>query len=212
MKIGLVSLGCAKNRVDSELMLGLLGTHGYSATDEPAEAEVLIVNSCGFIEQAKAESIDTLLRLAAYKKVGRCKVLILAGCLGQRYSSELFCELPEVDAIVGTGAWDRLPEAILSALAGKRVIFTEGSAILPACGMPRILTTPGYLAYVKIAEGCNHACAFCAIPQIRGPLLSRTIESVLQEVAELVAAGVKEVNLVAQDTTSYGIDPPRFRP
>ena len=206
MKIGLVSLGCAKNRVDSELMLGLLRTHGYIATDEPAEAEILIVNSCGFIEQAKAESIDTLLKLAAYKQNGGCKALILAGCLGQRYSGDLLAELPEVDAIVGTGAWNRLPEAIEMALSGQRMVFTQGSAILPAAEMPRILTTPSYMAYVKIAEGCNHACAFCAIPQIRGPLVSRTIESIRQEVQQLVAGGVKEINLVAQDTTSYGID------
>ena len=206
MKIGLVSLGCAKNRVDSELMLGLLGRHGYVPTDDPADAQVLIVNSCGFIEQAKAESIDTLLRLAAYKKTGSCRALILAGCLGQRYSGDLFAELPEVDAIVGTGAWNRLPEAIIGALNGHRNIFTEGSAILPEADMPRILTTQKYLAYVKIAEGCNHACAFCAIPQIRGPLLSRSIVSVCQEVKKLVDGGVKEINLVAQDTTSYGVD------
>ena len=206
MKIGLVSLGCAKNRVDSELILGLLGQHGYTVTDEPAEAEVLIVNSCGFIEQAKTESIDTLLRLAAYKREGNCKVLILAGCLGQRYSGELLDELPEVDAIVGTGAWDRMPDAIREALAGRRPLFTSGAAILPDSDMPRVLTTPSYLAYVKIAEGCNHACAFCAIPQIRGPLISRTVESIRREVDGLVAGGVKEINLVAQDTTSYGLD------
>jgi ribosomal protein S12 methylthiotransferase len=206
VKIGLVSLGCSKNLVDSELMLGLLSSHGYEATDEPAEAEVLVVNSCGFIESAKTESIDTLLRLAEYKKTGCCQALILAGCLGQRYSKDLMQELPELDSIVGTGAWNRLPEAIIAACEGRRTVFTEGSAILPEADMPRVLTTPGHLAYVKIAEGCNHACAFCAIPQIRGPLVSRTVESVQQEVVSLVEGGVKEINLVAQDTTSYGID------
>lgn len=206
MKIGLVSLGCSKNLVDSELMLGLLREHQYESSDDPAEAEVLIVNTCGFIESAKAESIDTLLRLAEYKKTGRCRALILAGCLGQRYGGDLMTELPEVDAIVGTGAWNRLPEAILAALEGKRSSFTEGSAILPTADMPRILSTPAHWAYVKIAEGCNHTCAFCAIPQIRGPLVSRTLESLQNEVAGLVSKGVKEINLVAQDTTSYGMD------
>ena len=178
MKIGLVSLGCSKNLVDSELMLGLLREHQYESSDDPAEAEVLIVNTCGFIESAKAESIDTLLRLAEYKKTGRCRALILAGCLGQRYGGDLMTELPEVDAIVGTGAWNRLPETILAALEGTRSSFTEGSAILPTADMPRILSTPAHWAYVKIAEGCNHTCAFCAIPQIRGPLVSRTLESI----------------------------------
>lgn len=206
MKVGLVSLGCAKNRVDSELILGLLGQHGYTVTDEPHDAEVLIVNSCGFIEQAKVESIDTLLRLVEYKRNGNCKVLVLAGCLGQRYSGELLNELPEVDAIVGTGSWNRMPEAILEALAGRRPLFTSGASILPDADMPRVLTTPIYYAYVKIAEGCNHACSFCAIPQIRGPLISRTVESIRSEVTMLVADGAKEVNLVAQDTTSYGLD------
>ena len=206
MKIGLVSLGCSKNLVDSEFMLGLLQEQGHETTDEPADAEVLIVNSCGFIESAKTESIDTLLRLAKYKQTGCCKVLILAGCLGQRYSDELLQELPEVDAIVGTGAWNRLPEAINKALSGKRPVITENSSLLPEAGMPRVMTTPSYLAYVKISEGCNHACAFCAIPQIRGPLVSRTIESIKREVQSLVAGGVREINLIAQDTTSYGMD------
>lgn len=206
MKIGLVSLGCSKNLVDSELMLGALHTAGFVATDELDQAEVLIVNSCGFIESAKKESIEALLRLAEYKKSGACRVLILAGCLGQRYSGDLMNDLPEVDAIVGTGAWDHLSEAIQTALQGRRTVFTEGNSILPDSAMPRIRSTPSYLAYVKIAEGCNHSCSFCAIPQIRGPLISRSIESVRQEVLQLVAEGVREINLVAQDTTSYGID------
>ena len=206
MKIGLVSLGCSKNLVDSELMLGALRAAGFVATDELDQAEILIVNSCGFIESAKKESIETLLRLAEYKKSGACRVLILAGCLGQRYSGDLMNDLPEVDAIVGTGAWDRLTEAIQTALQGMRTVFTEGNSILPDSAMPRIRSTPNYLAYVKIAEGCNHSCSFCANPQIRGPLISRNIESVRQEVLQLVADGVREINLVAQDTTSYGID------
>jgi len=206
VKIGLISLGCSKNLVDSELMLGLLRENGYEATDDPSQAEVLVVNSCGFIESAKTESIETVLQLAEYKKTGCCRVLILAGCLGQRYGGDLMTELPELDAIVGTGAWNRLPEAITEALSGNRSHFTEGSAILPTADMPRILSTPHHLAYVKIAEGCNHTCAFCAIPQIRGPLMSRTIESLCNEVSGLVMGGVKEINLVAQDTTSYGID------
>ena len=150
MKIGLVSLGCSKNLVDSELMLGALREAGFVATDELAQAEVLIVNSCGFIESAKKESIDAVLRLAEYKQTGVCRVLVLAGCLGQRYSGDLMNELPEIDAIVGTGAWDRLPEAIQTALQGMRTIFTEGNSILPDASMPRMRSTPPYLAYVKI--------------------------------------------------------------
>ena len=206
VKIGMVSLGCSKNLVDSELMLGLLREQGYEATDDPSAAEILIVNSCGFIESAKQESIETVLRLAEHKQTGCCRGLILAGCLGQRYSGELMAELPELDGIVGTGAWNRLPEAIRQVLAGNRPVFIEGPALLPDADMPRVLATPSHLAYVKIAEGCNHACAFCAIPQIRGPLISRSIDSVRQEVAGLVGGGVREVNLVAQDTTSYGLD------
>lgn len=206
MKIGLISLGCSKNLVDSELMLGLLRSRGHEPVDEPADAEILIVNSCGFIESAKAESIQTVLELSAYKTEGNCRALILAGCLGQRYSGDLLSELPEIDAIVGTGAWNRLPEAIEAALSGSRKAYTEGSSILPEPDMPRILSTPSHLAYVKISEGCNHACAFCAIPKIRGPLVSRSMESVRDEVAALVRDGVREIDLVAQDTTSYGID------
>lgn len=206
MKVGLVSLGCSKNLVDSELMLGSLRAEGFEITDQTDQADILVVNSCGFIESAKRESIETVLSLSEYKQSGKCRVLVLAGCLGQRYSADLMNDLPEIDAIVGTGSWNRLSEAIRSALDGNRVVFVEGNAILPDSDMPRIRSTPSYLAYVKIAEGCNHRCAFCAIPQIRGPLLSRTIDSVRQEVAQLVKEGVREINLVAQDTTSYGID------
>ncbi len=206
MKVGLVSLGCSKNLVDSELMLGNLRSEGYEITNETDQADILVVNSCGFIESAKRESIETVLRLAEYKISGKCKALILAGCLGQRYSGDLINDLPELDAIVGTGAWNRLPEAIRSALAGNRVTFVNGNSILPEITMPRIRSTPNYLAYVKIAEGCNHACSFCVIPQIRGPLVSRTVDSIRQEVFQLVSEGVREINLVAQDTTSYGVD------
>lgn len=206
MKIGLISLGCSKNLVDSELMLGTLHAAGFIATNKLEKAEILIVNSCGFIESAKKESIEAILRLAEYKRTGACRVLILAGCLGQRYSDDLMKDLPEIDAIVGTGAWNRLPEVIQSALQGMRTTFTDGNSILPDASMPRIRSTPDYMAYVKISEGCNHSCAFCAIPQIRGALISRSIESIRQEVSNLVAEGVKEIILVAQDTTSYGID------
>lgn len=206
MKIGLISLGCAKNLVDAEFMLGGLVNSGYEIESDPAKSDIIVINSCGFIESAKKESIDTILKMIQYKKKGHCKGLILTGCLGQRYASELFAEIPELDAILGTGTWDRLPRTVENVLAGKRFIDIEGHSILPDPKLPRVRTTAPHMAYVKIAEGCNHACAFCIIPQIRGPLVSRSIDSIELEVRDLIASGVREINLVAQDTTSYGID------
>ena len=205
MKAGFISLGCAKNLVDTEIMLGILQNHGIELTTDPADANILIVNTCAFIQSAKEESITTLLSMADYKETGRCRALIVAGCLGQRYGQELLDELPEADAIIGTGAWNRIMEAVDETIRGRRVIITEGEIIYDA-KMPRIRTTPPYTAYVKIAEGCDNRCAFCAIPMIRGRYISRTVEDICAEVHALVGQGVKEINLIAQDTTNYGHD------
>ncbi|MGP1366899.1 MAG: 30S ribosomal protein S12 methylthiotransferase RimO [Schwartzia sp. (in: firmicutes)] len=206
MKAGIISLGCAKNLVDTEVMLGLLQEGGIDLTPDPKTADILVVNTCAFIESAKQESITTVLNMAEYKKSGRCRSLILAGCLGQRYAAQLLEELPEVDAIVGTGAWDRIMEAVTETTKGHRVILAGESEIIYDAETPRILTTPPYTAYVKIAEGCDHRCAFCAIPLIRGAYRSRPMEDIRAEVERLAAAGVKEINLIAQDTTNYGRD------
>ncbi|SFL39192.1 30S ribosomal protein S12 methylthiotransferase RimO [Pelosinus propionicus] len=207
LKAGFISLGCAKNLVDTEVMLGLLATNNIKITDNPHEADILIINTCSFIDSAKEESISTILQMADYKKHGNCKCLIVAGCLGQRYQQELLDELPEVDAIVGTGAWHRIIEAINDTLVDhKRVLLVGETDTLYDETMPRISTTPFYSAYVKIAEGCNNCCSYCVIPKVRGTFRSRTMESIIAEVKNLVANGVKEINLIAQDTTSYGRD------
>ena len=206
MKVGFISLGCSKNLVDSEYMLGDLIDQGFFLEANPALADVIIINSCGFIESAKKESINTILNMSQYKNAGTCKGLILTGCMGQRYSQELFDAIPELDAILGTGSWDRLSDTIRKVLNGQRILCVEGHSILPEPDHPRLRATASHFAYVKIAEGCNHACAFCVIPQIRGPLISRSLESIEQELRGLVETGVREINLIAQDTTSYGID------
>lgn len=206
MKAGIISLGCAKNLVDTEVMLGIMQSHGVTITPNPAEADILIINTCAFIASAKEESITTILNFAEYKTEGRCKTLIAAGCLGQRYKQELLDEMPELDAIIGTGAWDRIMEAIEETLKGRRVILIGDEKIIYNEKTPRLRTTPNYTAYVKISEGCDHACAFCAIPLIRGKQISRTIEDIFAEVNRLADEGVKEINLIAQDTTNYGRD------
>ncbi len=206
VKAGIISLGCAKNLVDTEVMLGLLQKAGIELTKEPDEADILIVNSCAFIETAKQESITTVLNMAEYKSQGKCRSLILAGCLGQRYGQTILDELPEVDAIVGTGAWGRIMEAVEETLQGKRVILAGESETIYDARTPRILTTPSYTAYLKIAEGCDNRCSFCAIPMIRGRYRSRKIEDILEEAKRLAANGAKELNLIAQDTTAYGRD------
>ena len=206
MKAGFVSLGCSKNLVDTEMMLGILREHGIELTPEPAEADILIVNTCAFIESAKEESITTILNMAEYKESGRCRSLIVAGCLGQRYGQELLDDMPEADAIIGTGAWNRIMEAVEESLKGHRVVIAGEDKLLYDEHTPRITTTPAYTAYVKIAEGCNNRCAFCAIPYIRGAYRSRPIEDIRDEVVHLAARGVKEIILIAQDTTEYGRD------
>jgi len=206
LKVGFISLGCAKNLVDTELMLGLLTKSNYIVTDSPEEADILIVNTCGFIDSAKEESISTILQMAEFKRNGKCKGLIVAGCLGQRYQQELLDELPEIDAILGTGAWHLIVDAINELMAGRRVLLIKDNDTIYDEKMPRVLVTPQYSAYVKIAEGCNNCCSYCIIPKIRGKFRSRTIDSIKAEVRMLALQGVKEINLIAQDTTSYGRD------
>ena len=209
LKAGFISLGCSKNLVDTEVMLGILAKNNIEITAEPAKADILIVNTCTFIQSAKEESITTILNMAEYKQEGKgkCRSLIIAGCMGQRYGQELLEEFPEVDAIVGTGAWSRIMEAVEATIQErKRVLITGESKEIYTASTPRIFTTPFYSAYIKIAEGCNHRCAYCAIPYVRGNYRSRTIEDIKQEVEALVEKGVKEFNIIAQDTTYYGRD------
>lgn len=213
MKIGIVSLGCPKNLVDSETMLGLIHEEKYEITNDPSEAEIIIVNTCGFIESAKEESINTILQMAEYKKSGSCKYIIVTGCLSQRYAEELFNELPEADAIAGVEVYDEIGSIIKRVMNGERFIMLERSKpdviyTSKETFLPRILTTPSYTAYLKIAEGCDNCCSYCAIPKIRGPYRSKPMEQVLKEAKALAANGVKELIVVAQDTTRYGEDLP----
>ena len=204
--LGYISLGCAKNLVDTEVMLGLLKDDGYTITDNLQEADLIIINTCTFLEKAKEKSITTILEAAQYKETGRCKGLIVAGCLSQQYQDELFTEIPEIDALIGTGAWDQIMVAVDAIEHGNRSCIMENITNIYDERMPRIQTTPRYSAYVKIAEGCNNGCTFCIIPKVRGAFRSRSIESIKAEVERLAASGVKEIVLIAQDTTSYGID------
>ena len=206
MKAGFISLGCSKNLVDTEVMLGILQEHGIELTNQPSEADILIVNTCAFIQSAKEESITTVLNMADYKESGRCRSLIIAGCLGQRYGQELLDDMPEVNAVLGTDAYRRIMEAVRETLKGRRVVLTGEDNTMYDAHTPRIRTTPGYTAYVKIAEGCDNRCAFCAIPDIRGHFRSRSIEDIKAEVVELAEQGVKEIVLIAEDSTYYGLD------
>ena len=208
MKAGFISLGCSKNLIDTEVMLGLLQQAGIEVSPDPAEADILIVNTCAFIESAKEEAITTVLSMAEYKNegVGKCRALIVAGCLSQRYGQQLLDEMPEADAVIGTGACDRIMEAVEEVLSGRRVIIVGEDKLLYNAETPRIVTTAPYTAYLKIAEGCNNRCAFCAIPLIRGQLRSRPIEDIVAEAKRLTENGVREIILLAQDTASYGKD------
>ncbi|HAP93446.1 MAG TPA: 30S ribosomal protein S12 methylthiotransferase RimO [Desulfotomaculum sp.] len=204
--VGMVSLGCAKNLVDSEIMLGLLKEAGFVITTREEEAEVLIVNTCGFIQPAQEESIQNILKLARLKQVGRCRALLVAGCLSQRYGNQLLAELPEVDGLIGTGAVPGVADLVKRALAGERFCAVTRPFYEHTLDLPRLRATPYYTAYVKIAEGCSNHCAFCVIPVIRGAYRSRPMEFIEGEVRSLVNQGVKEIILVAQDTTRYGLD------
>jgi ribosomal protein S12 methylthiotransferase len=200
----LVSLGCPKNLVDSEVILGLLSREEYSLTTDPSTAQILIVNTCSFIEDATKEAIETILQLSHYKKEGRCRLLVVSGCLPQRYGKILEKELPEVDLFVGTGDFQNLPQILSRKQRVKS--FLSKSSFLYDERTPRILSTPPYLAYLKIAEGCSNACTFCTVPMIRGSYRSRKLRSVLDEAKRLADRGVREIILIAQDTTAYGRD------
>lgn len=204
--LGYISLGCAKNLVDTEVMLGALQDNGYEITEELEKAEIIIINTCTFIEKAKEESINTILEAGQYKQYGDCKGLIVAGCLSQQYQEELFTEIPEIDALIGTGSWNRIMEAVEAIQQGQRICIMDSMTNMYDEGMPRMMTTPDYSAYVKISEGCNNGCTFCIIPKVRGVYRSRSMESIEREVQQLAEAGVKEVVLIAQDTTYYGSD------
>ncbi len=204
LKVGMISLGCNKNRVDSELALGLLQDRGYTFTGDPAEADVLMVNTCGFIESAKEESIDAILEMAEYKKTGKCKALVVTGCLAQRYEKSLLEEIPEIDLLMGVNQYEHLADAIDKALEGKRQSLCQEK--FDFLEHDRVLTTPAYTAYTRIGDGCNNRCTFCAIPLIRGHYRSRDEKAVLDEVQRLAQQGVREHILVAQDTTRYGTD------
>lgn len=203
-KVGFISLGCPKNLVDSEVMLGHLKLKGYTITNAIEEAEVIVVNTCGFIESAKQESIDAILEAASMKENGKCKKLLVAGCMVERYRDALLADMPEIDACIGTRAIEQILEVID---AEDRLFDPEKNpSYLYDEHSPRLLSTGKASAYIKISEGCDHACAFCAIPQIRGPQRSRTIPSIVAEARALVAQGVQEINLVGQDTTDFGRD------
>ena len=228
MKLGLISLGCPKNLVDSEVMLGIIEKYNIEITNDPEAAEIIIVNTCGFIESAKQESIDTILSMAAYKTEGCCRHLIVTGCLAQRYAQELFQDMPEVDAIVGTDVYKDIDQVIERVMQGQRVLHLKEEDLLPlekgeldhdtlefkedlpketaVSADPRKLTTPPYMTYLKIAAGCDNFCSFCAIPLIRGRYTSKPYEQVMAEAKDLVDRGVKELVVIAQDTTRYGQD------
>jgi ribosomal protein S12 methylthiotransferase len=206
-KINIVSLGCARNLVDSEVMAGLLRQDNFDVVDEPAGADVVLVNTCGFIDAAKAESIDTSLEIGRLKDEGKVKKLIVAGCLSQRYSDELAKELPEVDFFIGTGEVPRIAEILRQHEADQsRRQFVGLPSYLYDHVTPRLRSTPPYTAYLKVSEGCDHKCAFCIIPELRGPHRSRSIDSIIREAELLAQGGVKEINLIAQDLTAYGRD------
>ncbi len=202
--VGAVSLGCNKNRVDTETALGLLKEKGFLLTDDPAKADILLVNTCGFIDPAKEESVNTILEMGEYKKTGRCKVLVVTGCLSQRYSGDLMKEIPEIDVLLGVNQYAELPSAIYKALGAERPCLCSDD--YGYYEHDRVLTTPSYSAYIRIGEGCSNRCTFCAIPMIRGPYRSRNEEAILREIRTLACSGVREHILVAQDTTRYGTE------
>lgn len=206
MKILFISLGCDKNLVDTEVMLGLLASRGHEMTDDEAEAEVIIINTCCFIHDAKEESIQNILEMAEYKKKGSLKALIVTGCLAQRYRQEILEEIPEVDAVLGTTAYDQILESLDTALAGNPEVRLADLQALPEVETKRLVTTGGHYAYLKIAEGCDKHCTYCIIPRIRGSFRSVPMERLVKEAEELAGQGVKELILVAQETTLYGRD------
>ena len=206
MKIFCVSLGCDKNLVDTEMMLGLLNKDGYTFTDDEHEADVVVVNTCCFIGDAKEESVNTILEMAELKKDGRCKALIVTGCMAQRYKQEILDEIPEVDGILGTSTYDEISNVLKKVLGGSRESCFHDLNALPNVEVPRVVTTGGYYAFLKIAEGCDKRCTYCIIPDLRGSYRSVPMERLIEEAKQLASQGVKELILVAQETTLYGID------
>lgn len=207
MKFALISLGCSKNLVDSENFIGILvNKKGFEVTSELNEADMIIVNTCGFIGDAKKESIETILEVSELKETGNLKKIIVTGCLAQRYAEEILKELPEVDAVIGTGEIDKIEKVVDEILNDKHPVETSNMDFLANANTDRILTTASHTAYLKISEGCDRRCTYCIIPQLRGRLRSRTIEDILVEANNLVKSGVRELNLLAQETTEYGID------
>ncbi|MEC0135975.1 30S ribosomal protein S12 methylthiotransferase RimO [Paenibacillus macerans] len=205
-KVKIVTLGCEKNLVDSEIMSGLIDRRGYSLVDDRDDATVIIVNTCGFIDAAKEESVNTILELAELKESGKLKALIVSGCLTQRYKQALMEEMPEIDGIVGTGDFHNITQIVDEAVKGKRPVYVGNPVFNYEQVLPRKLSTARYTAYVKIAEGCDNNCTFCSIPLMRGKFRSRSIESIVEEVKGMAAQGVKEFSLIAQDSTNYGTD------
>ena len=206
MNILFISLGCDKNLVDSEVMLGLLDKKGYKIVDEESEADVIVINTCCFINDAKEESVQTILEMAEYKKEGSLKALIVTGCLAQRYQQEILDEIPEVDAVLGTTSYDKITEAVEEALAGNGHVEVTDINALPLVDEKRLVTTGGHFAYLKIAEGCDKHCTYCIIPKLRGNYRSVPMERLIKEAEDLADQGVKELILVAQETTVYGQD------
>lgn len=206
LKIALESLGCSKNLVDAEIMMGILNRKGYKLVGEFEEADIILVNTCGFIESAKQESIDTILDLAQLKENGNLKLLIVTGCLAQRYAKELQAEIPEIDAIVGTGSYQQIDEIIANLEKENNIVSLNDIEFAYNEDLPRYVTTPEYMAYLKIGEGCDNHCTYCIIPKLRGRYRSRKMEDIIKEAKDLASKGVKELVVIAQDTTKYGLD------
>src|SRR5688572_14717232 len=224
MKIGFVSLGCPKNLVDSEVMMGLSQEGGHTLTPNPADADVIVINTCAFIDSAKEESINTILELAEFKKSGTCKRLVVTGCLGERYRDELRSQIPEIDAVLGTGDVPEIVGAIEGSKTRKipltlvQTLIPNPQSLIPSrqplalptylydADSPRVLATPGHFAYIKVAEGCDYKCSFCIIPKLRGHYRSRPLQAIAREARALAARGVRELILISQDTTFYGRD------
>lgn len=206
MKILFISLGCDKNLVDTEVMLGLLASKGYEMTDDEQEADIIVINTCCFIHDAKEESIQNILEMAELKKEGKVKALIVTGCMAERYKDEILEEIPEVDEVLGTTAYDKILDAVDAALEGNQEVILSDIDALPLPETKRLVTTGGHFAYLKIAEGCGKHCTYCIIPKVRGNYRSVPMEHLVNEARELAEQGVKELILVAQETTLYGKD------
>lgn len=206
LKIALESLGCSKNLVDAEIMMGILNKKGYQLVEDFCEADIILVNTCGFIESAKNESIQAILEIAQLKETANLKILVVTGCLAQRYSEELKQEIPEIDAIVGTGSYQNIDEIVANIQKEKHIISLENIDFTFNENLPRYVSTPSYMAYLKIGEGCDNLCTYCIIPKLRGKYRSRKIEDILDEANTLVKNGAKEIVVIAQDTTKYGFD------